>query len=28
MTINSPSRFIEGLPRTILEPWRVEVEEE
>jgi len=28
MTINSPSRYIAGLPRTILEPWRVEVEEE
>jgi DNA helicase-2/ATP-dependent DNA helicase PcrA len=27
MTINSPSRYIDGLPRTILEPWRVEVEE-
>lgn len=26
-TINSPSRFIDGLPRTILEPWRVEVGE-
>jgi DNA helicase-2/ATP-dependent DNA helicase PcrA len=28
MTINSPSRFIAGLPRSLLEPWRVEVEEE
>ena len=28
LTMNTPSRFIEGLPRTILEPWRVEVEEE
>ncbi len=27
MTINSPSRYIDGLPRSILEPWRVEVEE-
>jgi len=27
MTFNSPSRFIDGLPRSILEPWRVEVEE-
>jgi DNA helicase-2/ATP-dependent DNA helicase PcrA len=26
MTINTPSRFIEGLPRRILEPWRVEME--
>jgi DNA helicase-2/ATP-dependent DNA helicase PcrA len=25
MTINTPSRFIDGLPRSILEPWRVEV---
>jgi DNA helicase II / ATP-dependent DNA helicase PcrA len=25
--VNSPSRFIDGLPRAILEPWRVEVEE-
>jgi DNA helicase-2/ATP-dependent DNA helicase PcrA len=27
MTINSPSRFIADLPRTLLEPWRAEVEE-
>jgi len=27
MTVNSPSRFIADLPRTLLEPWRVEVEE-
>jgi DNA helicase-2/ATP-dependent DNA helicase PcrA len=26
MTINTPSRFIDGLSRTILEPWRVELE--
>jgi DNA helicase-2/ATP-dependent DNA helicase PcrA len=28
MTINSPSRFIADIPRTLLEPWRAEVEEE
>ncbi len=27
MTINSPSRFIADLPRTLLEPWTVKVEE-
>jgi DNA helicase-2/ATP-dependent DNA helicase PcrA len=27
MTFNSPSRFIADLPRNLLEPWRVEVEE-
>ena len=27
MTINSPSRFIAHLPPTLLEPWKVEVEE-
>uniref|UniRef100_A0A7C5ALL7 DNA 3'-5' helicase n=1 Tax=Desulfobacca acetoxidans TaxID=60893 RepID=A0A7C5ALL7_9BACT len=27
MTLNSPSRFIAGLPRNILEPWRVTPEE-
>jgi DNA helicase II / ATP-dependent DNA helicase PcrA len=27
MTVNSPSRFIADLPRTLLEPWRAEVEE-
>ena len=27
MTVNSPSRFISDLPRTLLEPWRAEVEE-
>jgi len=27
MTFNSPSRFIAGLPRALLEPWRAEVEE-
>ncbi len=26
--LNAPSRFIEGLPRTILEPWRVEMDEQ
>jgi DNA helicase II / ATP-dependent DNA helicase PcrA len=26
MTYNAPSRFIAGLPRSLLEPWRVEVE--
>ena len=27
MTINTPSRFIADIPRSLLEPWRVEVEE-
>ncbi|MFZ5448980.1 MAG: ATP-dependent helicase [Thermodesulfobacteriota bacterium] len=27
MTVNSPSRFINDIPRTLLEPWRAEVEE-
>lgn len=27
MTVNSPSRFIADIPRTLLEPWRAEVEE-
>ena len=27
MTVNSPSRFIEGLPALLLEPWRVEMGE-
>ena len=27
MTVNSPSRFIAEIPRTLLEPWRAEVEE-
>ncbi len=26
MTMNSPSRFIAGIPRSLLEPWRVEME--
>ena len=28
MTVNSPSRFIADIPRTLLEPWRAEVERE
>jgi DNA helicase-2/ATP-dependent DNA helicase PcrA len=27
MTVNSPSRFIADIPRSLLEPWRAEVEE-
>jgi len=27
MIVNSPSRFIADIPRGLLEPWRVEVEE-
>ena len=27
LTVNSPSRFIADLPRNLLEPWRVEMEE-
>jgi DNA helicase-2/ATP-dependent DNA helicase PcrA len=27
MTVNSPSRFINDIPRTLLEPWRAEVDE-
>jgi DNA helicase-2/ATP-dependent DNA helicase PcrA len=27
MTVNSPSRFIADIPRTLLEPWRAEAEE-
>jgi len=27
MTVNSPSRFIAEIPRSLLEPWRAEVEE-
>jgi DNA helicase-2/ATP-dependent DNA helicase PcrA len=27
MTVNSPSRFVADIPRSLLEPWRAEVEE-
>jgi hypothetical protein len=27
MTLNAPSRFIADIPRSLLEPWRAEVEE-